>query len=538
MTERISDAVSRMQAKQLDRRRFLWSAAAGVVAVGAGAGLVGCAGGESGTAGSTQGAGGATGDPVTGGVLRLGGQGGASTDMLDGQNALTNTDWCRTFQLYDQLVKLDAEGQPQLSLAQSIEPNADGTEWTIVIPDGVTTHKGKPFTADDVLYSLNRIVDNKLPGAASMGPIDLASARVANPTTLVLRYAQPFAILPEVLSLGYMTVVPRDFNPQNPDGTGPFMYKEFTPGMASTFVRNENYWQEGLPRLDSIVTTNMADETSQVNALQSGEVDVVNFLSEASAAALQAAGLHVNISNTGGWGPFTMRVDRKPFDDVRVRQALRLVVDRQEMLNQVFGGKGEVGNDVFGIKDKAFPTDLPQREQDIDQAKSLLRSAGQQDLVIELITTPNAPGMIPAAQVFATQAQKAGITVNIVQQTTTDYFANSYLNAPFSQDYWQTLPFLVTAGQALAGLDAPFNACKFNDPEYNAIYAQAIATLDEEKRTDLIQQLARIDYERGANIIPYFFPTIDASATNIGGIAESANGYSPGGNDFATFWVS
>jgi peptide/nickel transport system substrate-binding protein len=193
---------------------------------------------------------------------------------------------------------------------------------------------------------------------------------------------------------------------------------------------------------------------------------------------------------------------------------------------------------VFGIYDKAFPTDLPQREQDIDQAKSLLKSAGAQDLVIQLVTTPNAPGMINAAQVFATQAKKAGVTVNIVQQTPTDYFANSYLKTTFSQDYWQTLPFLVTAGQDAAGPDAPFNATKFNDPEYNALYAQAIAELDEAKRTDLIHQMVHIDYDRGANIIPYFFPTIDASASMTGGIGESANGYSPGGNDFTDFWLA
>lgn len=233
-----------------------------------------------------------------------------------------------------------------------------------------------------------------------------------------------------------------------------------------------------------------------------------------------------------------MRVDQKPFDDVRVRQALRLIVDRQEMLNQVFGGKGKIGNDVFGIYDKDFPKDLPQRQQDIDQAKSLLKSAGQQDLVIQLVTTPNAPGMIPAAQVFATQAKKAGVTVNIVQQTTTDYFANSYLKVAFSQDYWPTQPYLVAAGQALAGPDAPFNACKFNDPEYNSLYNQAIAEVDGGKRADLIHVMVKIDDDRGANIIPYFFPTIYASSQKVGGIKQFPTGFSPGGNDFANFWLA
>ena len=135
---------------------------------------------------------------------------------------------------------------------------------------------------------------------------------------------------------------------------------------------------------------------------------MINYLSQGSIAALQSGGMHVVISDTGGWGPFTMAVDQKPFDDVRVRQALRLVVDRQEMLDQVFGGKGKIGNDVFGIFDKDFPTDLPQRVQDIDQAKSLLKSAGQENLVIQLVTTPNAPGMIPAAPGVRHAGQEGG----------------------------------------------------------------------------------------------------------------------------------
>src|SRR5262245_56394472 len=171
------------------------SAAAGAAVLGAGATLVGCAGGNKGS----QGPGGPTGEAKNGGTLRLGAQGGASTDTLDGQNGLTNADFNRIYQLYDQLMVLDAQGQPQKSLAKSITPNNDGTEWTIVIPDGLTTHRGKPFTADDILYSFNRIVSMKYPGASSLGPIDLASSKVGNPTTVVLKYSQPYAILLDVL---------------------------------------------------------------------------------------------------------------------------------------------------------------------------------------------------------------------------------------------------------------------------------------------------------------------------------------------------
>jgi peptide/nickel transport system substrate-binding protein len=78
----------------------------------------------------------------------------------------------------------------------------------------------------------------------------------------------------------------------------------------------------------------------------------------------------------------------------------------------------------------------------------------------------------------------------------------------------------------------------FNDPEYNALYAQALAELDQAKRTDLIHRMAHIEYDRGGYIIPYFFPVIDAASPKVGGVKENANGYSPGGNDFANFWLT
>jgi peptide/nickel transport system substrate-binding protein len=96
---------------------------------------------------------------------------------------------------------------------------------------------------------------------------------------------------------------------------------------------------------------------------------------------------------------------------------------------------------------------------------------------------------------------------------------------------------MFTAGQAQAP-GAPFNFCQFHDPEYDSLYAQALSQLDAGKRADLIHQMAHIDYDRGGYIIPYFFPVIDAASQKVGGVNESANGYSPGGNDFANFWLT
>jgi peptide/nickel transport system substrate-binding protein len=517
------------------RRRFLGSSAVALGALAGGGVIAGCSSSSSPSTASTA----AAGPPRKGGTLRFGGQGGATTDTLDAHNPLTNTDNARVPMLYDPLVRLNNQARTELVLATSITPNnATATQWTIKIQPNVVTHAGKPFTSADVLYSFQRMVDNKFPGAIALGPVDLKNSKAVDPTTVLLAFSSPYSILVDALSLYFVNMVPIGYDPKHPVGTGPFKYESFTPGVQSTFTRNENYWQSGKPYLDAIVTTNIADETSQVNGLESGQLDVINFLSATSVAALRGGTYKVNISKTGSWGPFTMRVDTKPYSDVRVRQAFRLIIDRPQMLKQVFGGYGTVGNDVIGIIDQLYNTSLPQRHQDIGQAKSLLSQAGYSNLTVQLITTLNGPGQIPAAQVFASQAKAAGVNVNIVQQSATQYFAQSYLKVPFSQDYWPTQPYLVAAAQALTGKTAPFNATFQNDPEYNSLYNQAISTTDPTKQKSIAQQMMQIEYERGGYMIPYFFPTIDASTNKVQGIEPSETGLSPGGFDWKNFWLS
>lgn len=519
----------------LTRRTLLLRGGSGLAVI-AGGGLLAACGGGSGSSSTASGAPAtAVGKPRRGGTLRLGGSGGGSTDTLDGQNALTNTDFARAYALFDPLTTIDEAGKVQFVLAESIEPNAKGTEWTIRLQPGVKSHDGKPYTANDLLFSLRRMQSKKYPGAVSFGPINLKAAKVMDARTLRIPFDAAYAIFPEGLALTQSVMVPRGFDPKNPIGTGPFKYQSFTPGRESTFVRNDEYWDGGKPYLDKLVITNFSDETSQINALQAQQVDAVDYLSSTSLAAAQQAGAQVIISKTGAWGPITMRVDQKPFDDVRVRQAIRLVVDRPQMLAQVFGGKGNIANDVWGRFDPGY-VEMPQRVQDIEQAKSLLKAAGQSDLRLPLITTPNAPGQISAAQVFATQAKAAGITTKITNQNPTQYFANSYLKVPFSQDYWPYQPYLVAAQQAVVK-GAPFSATHQADPKYDAMYQQAVRTVDESARNELIGQLLKYDYESGGNVIPYNFPVIDAVSQKVKGVKPGVTGIALGGFNWKNYWL-
>jgi peptide/nickel transport system substrate-binding protein len=518
------------------RRDFLKASLAGSLAIGTSGLLDACGTGNTIKPFTVS----KVGKPQTGGQLRAGLTGGSTADTLNPLNAITNVDFSRINNLYEPLVGLTPTAQPVYVLAEELTPNVKATEWTLRIRQGITFHNGKPLTADDVIYTFRAILNPKAPGSAAAGlaSIDAKGMTKLDAYTVRIPCSTPFATLSEALAIpGYSDIIPVGFNPAAAVGTGPFKVKSFSPGAQSTFVRYDGYWQGGSPYLDEIVITDYADQTSQVNALLAGQVDAVNLLSEDVISEVQGESKNVLLSAGGGWNPFTMRVDAKPFNDVRVRQAMRLVVDRQQMMDLVFGGFGTLGNDVFGIWAPEYDHSLPQRHQDIDQAKSLLKAAGAEDLHVTLVTADIAQGTVLAAQVFAQQASAAGVSVSVDDVTVNEFYGTNYLSWPFAQDYWFYNFYLPQV--SLATLPkAPFNETHWDNSRYNSLYAQAIATVDPSLRTEMAHEMQQIEYNEGGYIIPFFPPVIDGFGTNVGGLLPSKIGLSLNAYDFKGVWLS
>jgi peptide/nickel transport system substrate-binding protein len=518
------------------RREFLKAGLAGSLAVGAGGLLSACGTGNTIKAFTTS----TLGKPRYGGTLRAGLTGGSTADTLDPVSAITNVDFSRIDNLYEPLIGLTPDAQPVYVLAEEVTPNAKATEWTIRVKQGITFHNGKTLTADDVIYTFRQILNPKTPGSAAAGlaSVDAKGMTKLDTYTARIPCSTPFATLAEALAIpGYSDIIPVGWNLATPAGTGPFKVKSFSPGTQSTFVRYDGYWQSGLPYLDEIVITNYSDQTSQVNALLAGQVDVVNLLSADVISEVQGEGKNILLSTGGGWNPFTMRVDTGMFSDARIRQAMRLVVDRQQMLDLVFGGFGTLGNDLFGIWAPEYDHSLPQRHQDLDQARSLLKAAGAEDLHVTLVTSDIAQGTVLAAQVFAQQASAAGVTVSVQDVTVDEFYGTNYLKWQFAQDYWFYNFYLPQVSLATLPT-ASFNETHWDNSRYNSLYAQAIATTDPSLRTELAHEMQQIEYNEGGYIIPFFPPVIDGFGTNVGGLVPSKSGLSLGAYDFKKVWLS
>jgi peptide/nickel transport system substrate-binding protein len=469
-----------------------------------------------------------------GGTLKIGATGGGASDTMDGQNPTSDPDIVRAASLYEPLAQPTADFRGiELVLAESIEPVDNRPDlWDIRLRPGVEFHNGKTLTADDVIFSLLRITNPKKPmvGAASIGYIDRAGLKKLD--SLTVRVPLTVKNADFIVDLGqyFNCIVPVGFDVSHPVGTGAFKFQSFSPGQQSVFVKFPNYWQSGKPLADELVIIDFTDDTARINALLGGQIDLADTVPTAQLSQIQSSSALRAINNpSGNWQPFTMRVDQAPFSDVRVRQAFRLIVARPQMLEQVLSGNGSVANDLYGRYDPAYDSALPQRHQDLEQAKSLLKAAGQSNLTVQLVTAPIFQGVVQAAEVFQQQAKGAGVTVNLRQVDTGTFYGPNYLKWTFAQDFWGPRRYLSQVAQGSLP-NSPFNETHWGNPHtalgarFDKLFAQARAELDQAKQTEIIHEMQTIEYDAGGYIIPYFSNYIGAYSAKLTGVPAGVQG--------------
>ena len=519
------------------RRQFIIGAAGVALA----SGLGGC-----GSSPSTSNTPTSTGTPKRGGNFRLGVTGGGSKDIFDGQNIITKPDQARLVSAFETLLTFDDNYQlTNDGLAESVTADTP-TQYTIKLHKGIEFQNGKTFTADDVIYSLQRIGTQKngLTGFAATASMDIAGLKKLDQYTVRLPLKTADSTVPQTLASYTFGMVPVGYQayPAPQFGTGAYKLKSFSPGQESISERNANYWRTGEPYFDTVTITDFADATAQVNALLGGQIDAMTDLPPSQVQVVKSHQMNALISKTGGWVPLCMAIDMPPFTDNRVRQAMRLIVDRQAMIEQIASGYGFVANDLYSPFDEGYDHALPQRTQDIAQAKSLLKAAGQDGLTVDLHTTNGAAGMVELATVFASQAKAAGVTVNVKNDP--NYYGSAYLHLAFSVDFWGTRGYLNQVQQGSLPT-SPYNETHWppkSGPGSNfaSLYSQALAATDASKRIELEHEMQKLEYDEGGYIIPFFGDLIDGYSPKVQGLKPSKGtlnleGF---GHGYRTIWLA
>jgi peptide/nickel transport system substrate-binding protein len=491
--------------------------------------------------------------PKRGGTFRIGVSGGSAKDFIDGQNIVTRPDQARIVTGWETLVVFDSQFKLRFDgLAEEISPNKAADQWTIRVRKGIEFHNGKTLSADDVKFSLQRLVNKKLGlfGGAALSSVDPARIQKLDNRTVRLHLKQRDGTILDALGQYVAGIVPVGYSPNaigqaKPNiGTGPYKVQSFTPGQQSVHVRNPNYWRSGQPYFDKVVIIDFPDDTARVNALLGGQVDAITDVPPAQVAVVTGhSGTKVLESPSAAWTPICMRVDAEPFTDVRVRQAMRLIANRPQMVAQALSGHGRIGNDLYGPFDEAFAKSLPQRHQDIDKAKSLLKAAGKDGLTIDLQSTNGALGMNEGAQVFAQQAKAAGVNVNVKILDSGPFYGPQYLKWTFSTDFWGSRNYL---SQVAAGSlpSSPYNETHWPDAAHRkflSLYNQAKVTADRVKRTEIMREMQKMEYDAGGYIIWGFSTLLDGYSSKVNGLKTGDKGVLPlnaFGHGYRTIWFA
>lgn len=454
----------------------------------------------------------------------------AEQQSVDPVNNISVGDTLRMSTIYEKLVEIGNDYQPQPVLAESWEANADGTVWTFHLRKDVKFQDGRDFTAKDVVWSIGRVLDPKLDsgGGAILSMIDRDKIVAVDDHTVQFTLKVPLAILPTLLTTKYAAIVPdgsdHDKLQAKPVGTGPYMVDSFTPGPKFVGKRNPYYWRKGAPGADCIELSGVTEAVSRAAALTSGQADVLTMLEPQTAATLEKSdGVEVIKAPGGGVVNFAMWVDTKPFDDVRVRTAMKLVVDRTAFVNTVLLGIGVPGNDapVTPLSPDAYRADtIP---QDVEKAKQLLAEAGYADgLSVDLYTSEAIGVMVPAAQIYQQMAAQAGITVNIVMSPADSYWSEIFLKRPFTTDFWGDRPTAEALSIAYLSNSA-YPETHWKRPDYDKLINDANATMDPEKRREIYKKAQKLLAEEGGLIAPAF-------ATTTVAVRKGCSGYTPNNN--------
>ncbi len=507
-------------------RAGLLRGAAGVMLAASPLLAAACGGGSSSTSAGTGGAPSASGNPVPGGTLRAGFVGAGTAETLSPLIGVTPIDQGRIQNLYDPLVLVNADLTPAPGLALEWNANSDATEYEVKLRPDVTFHNGKSFGADDVIFSIQQMAKPATSYAVPfVSGIDIKGMKKINDLTLKIPLKAPDADL-AINFTPYNTWIFQDgeTNFKNPVGTGPFMFESFTPGQQSVFKKNPNYWVSGQPYVDELKIISIDDPTARLNALLNGDIDAMAQLPTAQAKAhAQTGDMFVLSGKSPQPMMFYMDTTKAPFNDPDVRMAIKLIADRQALVDGALNGYGQLGNDIVGKGLPWYDESLAQREQDIDQAKSLLKKAGQENLTVLLQTSQIFPGFVESATLLAEQAKAAGVTMNLKQEPPNSYYNPSllYLKMPFAETQWAITSLKYFYLQALAS-DAPYNETHWTDAAFSQKLSQAIGETDETKAQDLWNQVQEIQYNQGG----YLNWT---NADWVDGLSNSVKGMTPSG---------
>ncbi|MDJ0683914.1 MAG: ABC transporter substrate-binding protein [Alphaproteobacteria bacterium] len=459
--------------------------------------------------------------PKKGGHLRVGIGHGSTTDSLDPGTFENDFTIGLGYTIHNHLAEINADGDLVGEIAESWEASDDASVWTFKLRSGVEFHNGKSVTAEDVIASVNhhRGEDTTSAVAALLAPI--TDIKADGSDRIVVELEAGNADFPFNIADYHVPIVPvKDGKADvfSGIGCGPYTLSRVDFGVRADFERNPNYWKSDRAHFDSIERLTIADASARTNALVTGQIDLMDRV-DLKTAALLKRNQAINIDSVAGAQHYTfpMLTNMAPFDNPDVRMALKLAVNRQELVDKILLGYGSIGNDhPIGRSVPFAANDLPQRAYDPDQAKFHVQKSGVGTLKVALSAADAAfAGAVDAAVLYQESAKAAGIEIEVVREPNDGYWSNVWTKKPFCACYWGGRP-TVDAMLSLAYVPgAAWNDTNWENDRFVELITAGRAELDQAKRAELYFEAQSLLRDDGGTVVPMYANYVFASSDKL-----------------------
>ncbi len=482
--------------------------------------------------------------PKKGGHLRVARGHGASTDILDPgviENGYTIGMALGGYQGY--LTQIGAVGDLQPSLAESWEASGDAKTWTFKLRDGLEFHNGRTVKASDVIASINHHRAEASTSAAKPLVTPVADMKADGDTTVVFELEAGNADFPFILSDYHLAIMPANedgtMNWKDHIGCGSYKVDSFQPGINSTLSRHANHWTDEVAHFDTIEMLAIIDQNARTTALVSGDVHVIDRVDLKTAALLgRKPGVNLKTATGTLHYSFPMLCDTAPYDNNDVRLAVKYAINRQELVDKILFGYGEVGNDhPIGSGQRFFNTELEQRTYDPDKAKFHLKKAGIDNIALTLHASDAAfAGALDAAVLIQNSAKGAGIDLKVSREPNDGFWSDHWIKSPFITSYWSGRPVEDQMFSTTYQTGVSWNESRWSHEKFDRLLVEARAELDEVKRRDMYFEMQKILNEEGGSAIPMFASYVFGVADGVGLPDQVATNWDLDGERFMERW--
>ncbi len=417
----------------------------------------------------------------------------------------------------NRLVRKNLDGVTSPELATEWSANADATEWTFKLRKGIYFHDGSAFDAPDVKYSLERVKDPDIGSPAKKSMSSVTDIEIVDAHTVKMKLNTSFADFPLLLTDYRLRMIPEgsgDTIGQTGIGTGPFMVDKFDPEGTTVLKANPEYW-EGAPGVAEVHVIAIPDGEARVQALLTGQIDMNRYVPFSQKRIFDNnPKFNVSVVPTGNWRGMVMRTDTAPFDNPKVRKAVRLAVDRQELVDLVMGGAATVSCDtpVAPSDQYRLKMDCP---QNISKAKNLLREAGYPNgISMTIHVSTKEPTWPTIAEVMQQQLAKANIKADIKMTPSKSYWKETWMKKAVAMTRWNERPADSILHEAYHS-GAKWNESFYKSSSFDKNLADARGQLDFNKRKAAYENAQKTLWEETGTMIPYHVSKLVITSSRV-----------------------